>query len=140
MATEEKKTPVAATNDKSNAPTQTGVNTQSTKPVVGGETAKVDKDNDAAKKTTEPSNDVASKEVDPPETITAEQQAELDAFLDREDQRDPATTQPVNDSIRKLLKLLSGIPQDTPDEHPVWGAAGISLNLGDLRNIARALD
>lgn len=124
------------TPDKSNQPTQTGVNTQSTTPVTGLAASKPDPD----AKTTEPSNDVADKDKDPPPEISGAEQAELDKLLDSPEHIDAATTQPVNDSVRKLFKLLAGIPADTPDEHPVWGAAGVSLNIGDLRNLAKAID
>lgn len=127
--------------DKSNQPTQTGVNTQSTKPVASETVTKPDPDNPS--KATADNQPPKDEIVEPPKDLSRDEERELEAILDGYDDKasnDPATTGPINESVRKLFNILKHIPQDTPDEHPVWGAAGYSLSLGDLRNIARAID
>lgn len=122
--------------DPSTQPTQTGVNTQSTKPVVGASAPVPDPD---AKKI----EDAKPGDEGKPEELTPEEQAKLETILDGgEDDDAPAVTgnrTMIGESVNKLLRLLEAT-KDAPEEHPTWGAAGIALTLGDLRNIARALD
>lgn len=118
------------------APKSQVPNTQSTKPVAAAATTVPDPD---AKKP-EP------KEEKTPELTKAEEKA-LEAILGAESEADdeddaptPASaSHPMVAVAAKLRKLVSSIPQETPDEFQIWGAAGIVLNLGDLRTIVKQL-
>jgi len=137
MATEEKKptgspttaaTPGATKN--TDAQNDASLGNQSKTSVGGAAAPKPDPD---AKPATE-------DKPDPAPEISREEEAELETILDGKDERDPATTRPTRDSVNKLFRILKAVPEDTPDEHVVWGAAGIQLTFGDLRNLAREID
>lgn len=92
----------------------------STKPVVSSEPTKVEE----------------------PKPVTKAEEVELDNMLGDEHEPDygnePAPQPAANNaSLAKLRRLVSLIPRETPDDHVVWGAAGIKLTLGDLRSISR---
>jgi len=67
--------------------------------------------------------------------LDADAEKHPEPILERDDE--PAWYAEGRAAITKLRRLVSLIPRETPDEHKVWGAAGISLTLGDLRALAR---
>lgn len=145
---------------------------QSTKPVVGGETAVKDPDaggeapknlpNDNAQAEHRVAQDQAKLQAQAEANnvhqttaatqtdsdISAREQAELDkvlgdqgdgAFDDEDDlpAGNDATPDDFNEAAKVVKKLLAGVPASTPDEHTVWGAGGVVLNLGHLRALAK---
>jgi hypothetical protein len=119
------------------APKSQVPNTQSTKPVAAAATTIPDPD---AKKP-EP------KEEPTPE-LSKEEEKKLEALLgghsEVEDDDDEAplpagVAHPMVAVAAKLRKLVTHIPKDTPDEFQIWGAAGITLTLGDLRTVVKQL-
>lgn len=80
---------------------------------------------------------------DPP-ALSKDEEKSLEALLgDGDESTDPdrpAVAQGhVASAAQKLQQLVARIPKDTPNEHLVWGAAGVSLNVGDLRELAKYL-
>lgn len=133
-------------------------NTQSLKPVTGLVSDKKDPDNDAAAvaaKKKEAEDAAIAKEVEAGTELSVEEQKKLEGVLgnaseapDDDDgtvatpaQPDPNRTfdDSVPGAMKKIWKLVTSIPKDTPDEHVIWGAAGIKLNLGDLRELCKYL-
>lgn len=43
-------------------------------------------------------------------------------------------------SMVKLARLVAVFDETTPDSHSIYGYGGVSVQLGDLRNIARAIE
>jgi hypothetical protein len=72
--------------------------------------------------------------------LTPRQQKLVEAQLDKDgpDEVDPETELAAGDALgQKLQALVAGIPETTPDEHVIWGAAGITLLLKDIRLLAK---
>lgn len=68
--------------------------------------------------------------------ISADQQKLLDEALGDEDEGDSAPEDFA--ALReKIAKLMSVIPEGSPDSHTIWGAGGVILNLGDIRTLAK---
>lgn len=84
---------------------------------------------------TEPNNDIDDKDIG--KELTPEEEAELEAHLG--DEAEPTISAEARakgeDSAKKFVKLLKVVPTDTPDEHVIWGAGGVVITLGDIRNI-----
>ena len=84
---------------------------------------------------------------DPDEGITKAEEKELEKLLGNESEVDddadiakPAMTgHPMEAVAKRLKQLVTLIPKETPDDHRLWGAAGIVLTLGDLRTIVKQL-
>lgn len=108
-------------------------NTQSLKPVaVSAQTIK-DPDEKPAE---EPAKELTKAEEAALEKILGGE-SEVD---DDDDAPTPAgSDHPMVAVAAKLRKLVTHIPQSTPDEFQIWGAAGIVLTLGDLRTLVKQL-
>lgn len=127
--------PNDAANEVKAAEANTTSNNQSTKPVGGvGTIGKNDPDHTSK-------NDPDEGEVDTAKPLTRAEERELETILDggEDTRKDNSNTLPTNESLRKLFQILKAIPKDTPDEHPLWGAGGVTMTLGDLKNIAREI-
>jgi hypothetical protein len=123
---------------------------QSTKAVSGLVSDKKDPDNDAAAiaaKKKEAEDAAIAKEVEAQAEMSAAEQKNLEKILGNGDESgdDEVPEQPeppvhhsgIPNAMKKILKLVSLIPKETPDEHVVWGAAGVKLELGDLRELCK---
>lgn len=146
--TDEKKAEAPKTTDKSNAaPANPVPGPQSTKTLVpSGTDTKVPAGDEAPKNA--PSDNTPKE--DPAPELTAAEQAELEKILDGDEDRyhnsdgtvkvddsDPDDVKAGKAAWNKIVKLVTLIPNDTPDEHIIWGAAGIRLELGDLRALVK---
>lgn len=83
------------------------------------------------------------EQIDPAADLTAEEQANLERILDGDDDDAPASLSGEDDrdlakeAINKIKRLVVGIPSTSPDAHTIWGAAGVTLTLGDLRALVK---
>ena len=105
-----------------------------------------------------PDPDAPKKVVEAPEVkeLTAEERAELEKAtnLDPKEAKDIEEAlgdyaeddfaEPKEDEIDKakhslamIRKLVDRVHPDTPDEHTIYGAAGVIITMGDLRNITK---
>lgn len=99
-----------------------------------------------------PKNEVSDNtpEDEPAPELSREDEAKLERVLDGdEDSRHNADgTMKINNddadyvkagktAWNKIVRITSIIPKDTPDEHVVWGAGGVVLNVGDLRALVK---
>lgn len=119
------------------APKSQVPNTQSTKPVAAAATTIPDPDAKKPEPAEEPAKELTKAEEKELEKILG---ADSEVDDDEDETPGPATSNhPMVAVSAKLRKLVSSIPQETPDEFQIWGAAGIVLNLGDLRTIVKQL-
>lgn len=117
---------------------------QSTKSVAPSATTV--KDPDESPKNPPSDNTVTEPEQpdpDAPELSLAEEKA-LEKILDGDDEstdpdRPAVVKGHVPSAVTKLRRLVALVPAETPNEHSVWGAAGVSLTLGDLRELVKVL-
>lgn len=135
-----------ATTDKSNAqPNNPAPGPQSTKTLTPTGTAVKAPEGDET-----PKNAPSDNTPDEAPELSAEEQAKLEKILDGDEDRyhnsdgtvkiddgDSEDIKKGKTAWNKIVKLVTLIPKDTPDEHVVWGAAGIRLELGDLRALVR---
>ena len=138
---EDKGSPVttASTSDRSQQPANPAPGPQSTKSLTPGAMgAKVDGGN-------EPPKNEASDNT--PEELTREEEARLEKFLDNggDDEAAPSGWNDHPDhrksveAAKKFQKLAARVPKDTPNEHVIWGAGGVSVTVGDLRDLCKAM-
>lgn len=76
--------------------------------------------------------------------LSRDEEAQLERILDNDDPdtdpNRPAVARGHEPSaITKIRRIVAAIPQDTPNEHVVWGAAGTTLTIGDFRELVRAI-
>lgn len=85
---------------------------------------------------------------EPAKELTKAEEKELEKILGKDseagdDDKDIAkpafAAHPMVDVAKRLKQLVTLIPKETPDDHRIWGAAGIVLTLGDLRTIVKQL-
>lgn len=114
---------------------------QSTKTLAPGAARDPDVRSELSDNTNKPGVD---GDYTPPNELSADEQRSLERILDGDDE----TTDPDRPAVRngsepsavtKLRKLVAAIPSETPNEHSVWGAAGIALNVGDLRELVKSI-
>lgn len=123
---------------------------QSTKAVTGAVVDKKDPDNNAGATSKEPPKNAVSDNT-PPEVqqadpdapeLTKEEQSALERILGNDDE----TTDPDRPAVRKghvpsamtkIQRIIATIPQETPNEHVVWGAAGVQITVGDFRELCK---
>lgn len=139
----------AASGDKSNdAPSNAAPGPQSTKTLTPSGTAVNTPAGDE-----KPKNEVSDNTPEEPAPeLTVEEQANLEKILDGDeasngdvnedgsvniDDGDPEYVKAGKTAWNKIVRLATIIPKDTPDEHVVWGAGGVVLNVGDLRALVR---
>lgn len=130
------------------APKNPAPNVQSTKAVNGLVSDKKDPDNDASK--TEPApqpisdnTPAADAENDPNNAeLSRDEEKNLERLLGNDDE----TTDPNRPAVAKgrepsamvkIQKIIARIPAETPNEHVVWGAAGMTLTIGDFRELCK---
>jgi hypothetical protein len=123
------------------AATQAAPQTPSTKSVGGVQSPKPDPD---AKKVID-SNDVKEltaeerAEIEKATNLSGAEAKELEKALG--DEAEVTGENPDFDKARKSMatirKLVDRIHPDTPNEHTIYGAAGVVITLGDLRNISK---
>lgn len=86
--------------------------------------------------------DAGGSEVDPKAQAAIDaamgNAAETDSSLEDGDDEDVAVPakgwqERAEAASKKIVKLVRSIPKDTPDEHVIWGFAGQTLLVGDLR-------
>lgn len=137
----------AASGDKSNnEPNNAVPGPQSTKTLTPTGTAVNTPEGDETPKNA-PSDNTPEDDA---KELSREEEAKLETILDGDEERyhNSDGTVKVHDEYHpdvkagkaawnKIVKLVSAIPKDTPDEHVVWGAAGIRLELGDLRALVK---
>lgn len=136
------------TADKSNAaPTNAAPGPQSTKTLTPSGTAVKTPEGDE-----KPKNEVSDNtpEEGPAPELSREEEAKLETILDGDEERftnSDGTVKISDDDAdyvkagktawNKVVKITSVVPNDTPDEHVVWGAGGVVLTLGDLRALVK---
>lgn len=140
----------AASSDKSNnTPANAAPGPQSTKTLTPTGTPVKTPEGDE-----KPKNEVSDNtpEDEPAPEISRDEEAKLERVLDGEEERDSLVyedgTVKISDddheavkagkaAWNKIVRITTIIPKDTPDEHVVWGAGGVVLNVGDLRALVR---
>lgn len=139
-------TDTKATDEK---PVETIVDNKSPKQVAGLEPTVKDPDaksnNDKSTQTqstgNQSSNDAAFEAalLEKDNELTDRQRKLVQDQLDR-DGNDPehGDDQEKMDALgKKLVALVAGVPETTPDSHILWGAAGQNILMGDLRLLTK---
>lgn len=142
---------------KNDAPVNTTPDKQSTKPVAGVSAVTKDDPKEGVKTNNEKAAEKAAAEQSADNTttpeslaISKEEEAKLESILNGVDTEHPpenagrmndngSIARAVPDWVGKLRKLAQAIPADTSDDHILWGAAGVSLTVGDLRSMVKHL-
>lgn len=138
----------AASSDKSNnAPANAAPGPQSTKTLTPTGTAVKTPEGDE-----KPKNEVSDNtpEDEPAPEISRDEEAKLETILDGDEDRyhnadgtvkisddDHESVKAGKAAWNKIVRITTIIPKDTPNEHVVWGAGGVVLNVGDLRALIR---
>jgi hypothetical protein len=112
---------------------------QSTKPVAPQ--TELVKDNnpgsEPAKNTTTDNTPAPEPSPNTGSNVTPEEQKALDRLFDDMDEREEAAdVHPMKDVMARIRKVVAATT-NSPDDHTVWGAAGVKITLGDLRNMVR---
>lgn len=94
--------------------------------------AKEASDKEAAAKAAEFEKALAEKDNE----LSARQHKLIEKQLDKDGPDEPEYT-PTDVAI-KIAALVAGVPETTPDSHIIWGAAGVTITLGDFRVVAAA--
>lgn len=82
-----------------------------------------------------------------PKELTRDEEAKLQALLDDDsdepkwpdDGRVPDHHRDSFAAAKKFQKLAAAVPSDTPDEHMIWGAGGVTITVGDLRALVKTM-